>query len=265
MRAIILSAGQGKRLLPLTESRPKCLLPLDPNEKAECAGMNLTILSWQLAALEAAGVTQVIIVTGFNSHKVEDQITRYDGAMSIQTIFNPFYKVADNLSSVWLTKQFMDEPFILLNGDTLFTEDVATRLIKDAAENITLTVAIKDTYDDDDMKVDLQDGLVKAVSKTLDLSVVNAESIGMMMFRGAAIDIFKDAIDTAISAEDGLTVFYLAVLNELASQMNIGSVVAEQDEWCEVDFPHDHSAACHSIQNWIEKSDASEDTKIRYA
>lgn len=263
MKAIILSAGQGKRLLPLTQSRPKCLLPLDPNNTHRCAGMDVTILSWQLCALEDAGVTQAIIVTGFNADKVNEQITHYEGAMNIKTIFNPFYKVADNLSSVWLAKDFMNDDFILLNGDTLFTASVAKRLIDKAPQDITLTLAIKDSYDDDDMKVELTDGLVKAVSKKLDLSVVTAESIGMMMFRGKSIDTFKDAVDNAIKQENGLKVFYLSVLNELAGQMPVGSVIAEQNEWCEVDFPADHETACKRIESWM-STDSSADG-IRYA
>ncbi|MEM7489070.1 MAG: sugar phosphate nucleotidyltransferase, partial [Pseudomonadota bacterium] len=60
MKAVILSAGQGKRLMPLTADRPKCLLPL--------AGRS--ILEWQIRALAANGVEEVIVVTGFKSDAV---------------------------------------------------------------------------------------------------------------------------------------------------------------------------------------------------
>ena len=61
MKVIILSAGQGSRLLPLTEDRPKCLLDLGGD----------TLLGVQLKALKAGGATDVVIVTGFRTAAVE--------------------------------------------------------------------------------------------------------------------------------------------------------------------------------------------------
>jgi len=63
--AIVLSAGQGRRLAPLTDSRPKCLV--------QVAGRPL--LDWQLHALAAAGVRDVTVVTGFNAAAVETALT----------------------------------------------------------------------------------------------------------------------------------------------------------------------------------------------
>ena len=62
VKAIILSAGQGRRLLPLTENTPKCLLPV--------AGK--PVLAWQIDALLAAGVEEVTIITGFQVAQIEE-------------------------------------------------------------------------------------------------------------------------------------------------------------------------------------------------
>ena len=98
-RAIILSAGQGKRLLPLTEARPKCLV--------ELGGRSL--LAWQLTHLQAAGVEEVVVVTGFGASLVEDEIGRLKlGAMAVSTVYNPFYGVADNLASCWIVRDRFD-------------------------------------------------------------------------------------------------------------------------------------------------------------
>ena len=67
MKAIILSAGQGKRLLPLTEETPKCMLPVTEG---------VPLLQWQLEQLEIAGVTEAVIVTGFYAEKVEALVAR---------------------------------------------------------------------------------------------------------------------------------------------------------------------------------------------
>ena len=174
--AIILSAGQGKRLLPLTETRPKCMLPV--------AGK--TILEWQIQKLLAAGIEQAHIVTGFNSNLVEAHIKDSFGAdlHRINIIFNPFYSVSDNLASCWMARHAMSGDFILLNGDTLFEPALLDTVFESPEAPVTLTIDYKDRYDNDDMRVELEDSMVKSVGKTLPDEHTMAESIGLLYFRG---------------------------------------------------------------------------------
>ena len=110
-RAVILSAGQGSRLLPLTEDLPKCLLDLEGR----------SMLEWQLRALAEVGVREAVVITGFRSEKVEAAVEKiappgHRGA----NLFNPFYKVADNLASCWMARGELRGDCLLINGDTLF-------------------------------------------------------------------------------------------------------------------------------------------------
>ena len=109
MHAIILSAGRGSRLLPLTNNLPKCLLPI---------GLT-TVLGMQLDTLYAAGITSATIVTGFNAEMVEAELDRRYKGPKTKTLFNPFYQVADNLASCWMAREEMNEDFLIINGDTL--------------------------------------------------------------------------------------------------------------------------------------------------
>jgi choline kinase len=141
-RAIILSAGQGSRLLPVTLDLPKCLIPF--------AGR--TLIEWQIAALAANGITDIHVVTGFREGKVQAALAAVEG-VRITTWFNPFYKVADNLGSCWIARAAMDRDFIILNGDTLVSPEIVATLLAGASAPITVTVDVKDAYDGDDMKV----------------------------------------------------------------------------------------------------------------
>src|SRR5690606_25413559 len=110
VKAIILSAGQGRRLLPLTENTPKCLLPVSGKP----------VIAWQIDTLLASGIQEIVIVAGFQVGKVEALIAeRYHDYPNIRVVFNPFYEVADNLASCWIVREEMDTSFLLLNGDTL--------------------------------------------------------------------------------------------------------------------------------------------------
>ena len=94
MKAIILSAGQGSRLGHLTDDRPKCLI--------EFAGRSL--LDRQLDALAANGIDEAVVVTGFRDDQIEAVLAARSGGPSVRTVFNPFFKVADNLGSLYLVR-----------------------------------------------------------------------------------------------------------------------------------------------------------------
>lgn len=253
MKAIILSAGQGSRLLPLTKNKPKCLLPLDDQ---------YTVLSWQLTQLEAAGVEEVVVVTGFQSAQVDAQIAAYNGKIKIRSRYNPFYSVADNLGTLWLVRDEMQDgkPFIVLNGDTIFTSDVATRLINRAEKPITLTISVKSDYDEDDMKIIMNGDLLRRVSKKLSVSDVDAESIGFMLFQNEGITMFRDEMEQIMSQPEGLKVFYLSVIDSLAHNLDIGTVETPTDSWQEVDYPADYTKACDALQRWLSVDEPSATT-----
>ena len=168
MKAIVLSAGQGRRLLPLTSQLPKCLLALDGER---------TLLQIQLEALARCGVGRAQVVTGYGADQVEAHLEelRIPG-IQVETLFNPFFASSDNLMSCWLARSAMEDDFILLNGDTLFEDDVLRRLLSSAHDPITVTVDHKRHYDDDDMKVALDArGRVLAIGKTLPLRQVHLD------------------------------------------------------------------------------------------
>lgn len=256
MKAIILSAGRGGRLLPLTKSKPKCLLELDEN---------FTVLRWQLARLEEAGVREIVVVTGFHAELVEAEIANHASDITIRTMFNPFFQVADNLATLWLVRAEMDEDFIVLNGDTIFTTDVAKALIAGARAPITLTVAVKEDYDDDDMKAILDDGRLRRVSKKLSAADANAESIGFMLFQGGGVHKFRDEVTAIMREPEGLKRFYLSVIDNLASEIEIGTVQIETKDWQEIDYPDDYTAARHAVRDWVQLMSARQPSGLNGA
>ena len=229
--AIILSAGQGKRLLPLTETRPKSMLSV--------AGK--PILEWQVQALLAAKIDRLSIITGFNSALIEEHINDRFGADPdrINTVFNPFYSVSDNLASCWMARHAMDEDFLLLNGDTLFEPALLDTVLNSPAAPVTLTIDYKDRYDNDDMRVELEDSMVRAVSKTLPDEHTMAESIGLLYFRGNGPALFRDQLDRQMKQGSGLRLWFLSVVDALARQSLVRACSIKGRRWCEIDFKRD--------------------------
>ncbi len=240
MKAIILSAGQGRRLLPLTEVTPKCCLR--PG--------GLSILEWQIRELSAAGVDEVVVVTGFGHGKVEEIVKRVKGIRA-RTMYNPFYAQSDNLGTCWIARGEMDGPFVLINGDTLFETDVMQRLFKDVTSYpITLATDQKVSYDDDDMKIWAEGRRLCRVGKRLDLSHVNGESIGMMYFNANGAEIFVKKVEELMRQGDGLTRWYLSAIDELAQAGVVGISSIHGLSWCEVDDPVDLAYAETVVKTW---------------
>jgi choline kinase len=228
MKAIVLSAGQGRRLLPLTTDKPKCLLKVDDVR---------TALDVQLESLARCGVERAVVVAGFGAHHVERHLEREPvPGIQVEVLYNPLYAMTDNLTTCWLARHLMDEDFLLLNGDSLFEDRVLQCVLDARPAPITVTVDHKRAYDDDDMKVSLdEEGRLLAIGKTLKPEMVNGESIGMLRFRGAGPKIFSDALERSIRLPGALEAWYLSVVNELAQEVSVDTVSVRGFWWREID------------------------------
>jgi choline kinase len=232
MRAIILSAGQGKRLRPLTNDTPKCLLPVRADQ---------SVLEVQLRSLAECGVEEAIVYVGFGASQVEDFVADHaPNGIRVTAVFNPFYAVSDNLATCWLAQKYMQDEFLILNGDTLFEPTVLQRLLAAPAAPLTLAINQKEEYDDDDMKVSLSEGgRLVGVGKTLDARIVDGESIGLMLFRSDGAECFRQVINDAIRNDDAVERWYLSVVNEMAQQVDVSTLAITGLWWGELDSPED--------------------------
>jgi len=239
MKAIILSAGQGSRLGALTADRPKCLI--------EFGGR--TLLDRQLDALAVNGVSEAVVVTGFRDDLIESALARRSGGPSAATIYNPFYKVADNLGSLFMPRSELSGDCLVWNGDTLVSDRLMGRVLANRRSGICVTIDRKDSYDSDDMKVVEEKGRLKAIGKRLSQGV-NAESIGLLAFRSDGAERFRQAIERDIRTPEGTTIWYLRVIHHMAAEQEIWTLDINGEEWGEVDFPPDVVHAEELVTRW---------------
>lgn len=230
-KAIVLSAGQGSRLLPHTQDLPKCLLDLGGR----------TMLGWQLQALATAGVREAVVVTGFRADLVEQSLPSLTpSGMLVRTLFNPFYKVADNLASCWMVRQEFNGPVLTLNGDTLMEPAIVERVLSAPPSDITVTIDRKPSYDDDDMKVVTNGDRLTAIGKKLDRAVVTGESIGFLRYSSKGAAAFVAEIERTMRKPEGTGLWYLSAIHRLANAGTDVQVVSiEGLDWAELDFPAD--------------------------
>jgi choline kinase len=241
MKAIILSAGQGSRLGHLVDDRPKCLIEFNGR----------TLLDRQLDALEASGVHEAVVVTGFHDELVNEAIARRSGGPEVRTVFNPFYKVADNTGSLFMAREELAGDCLVWNGDTLVSRELMRRVVRNDRAGICVTIDRKESYDEDDMKVVEEEGRLRAIGKRV-AQGVNAESIGLLAFRSGGAERFREAIERAMRTPEGTTIWYLRVIHQLAQNGEVWTLDIRGEEWGEVDFPEDVEAARALTARWDE-------------
>jgi len=140
MRAIILAAGQGTRLLPYTKRTPKSLLNVGGS----------VILGWQLDALKKNNINDVTIVVGFESGAIVRYVSSITD-MDIKVLFNGKYEHTNNAYSLMIALEKDPSPFILMNGDTICHPDLIGELLTYKQTN-TLA-AQKKECNEEEMKV----------------------------------------------------------------------------------------------------------------
>lgn len=243
-KTIILGAGQGRRLLPLTESKPKALIDVGGRE----------LLAWQLAALVACGVEDVVFVAGFGNRHVREAIARLRSGFPtcrLRVLFNPFFRITDNLVSCWLARGEMEGDFLLLNGDTLFEPHLCETLLSSPCAPATVAIDKKARYDDDDMKVCMCETRLVGIGKNLPESAVQGEAVGLTYFRGSGGRSFASALEQGVQDESALHMWYPSLIHKLAHRIDVQTCLISGHEWCEVDYPADLRQAEAMVSGWL--------------
>lgn len=173
-QAIILAAGMGGRLRPLTERIPKCLIPV--------AGS--LILHRELDALQACGVSHVTIVVGFMRKAVERYVRSNFATLGVRFVHNQNFATTNTLYSLALAAEGIagTAGVLLLNGDVVFDREILDRLIAAPAGESYLAVR-PGRCGEEEVKVLLaEDGCVASLGKHIAPENAFGEAIGINRF-----------------------------------------------------------------------------------
>ncbi|MEZ4329278.1 MAG: phosphocholine cytidylyltransferase family protein, partial [Polyangiales bacterium] len=205
-RAIILAAGRGARLQPLTDDRPKCLLPLGQG----------TILSRQLDACLSIGVDDIVLVTGYAFEMMEAEVARWRAAAGtkarVSTVYNPYFATTNNMFSLWVARHFMDRDFLVINADNVFAVDTLRAIARCDEHPILVPVAQRPAYDAEDMKVRIVDGRILEIAKTIPLDEASGESLGIRAFFREGRQLLSDELEAMGRDSDPATAWYITAV-----------------------------------------------------
>lgn len=233
MKAVILAAGVGSRLQPLTDTTPKGLVPV--------AGKPM--MGYAVDAFAAAGFSEVVVVTGH----LADQVQAFCDASPVRctVVHNPRYDTANNYYSLLVAEEALGgEEFIKVDSDLVFLPPVLDRIL--AAEGDLCIATDKGVaLGAEEMKVQLDDGgRVTGVSKLLDPATCVGESIGMERISGRLFTTLFDEL-RAMDAEGFTDGYYEDAYHRLAGrgQTDIRPVDVTGLPWSEIDDAKDLAQA----------------------
>lgn len=117
--ALLLAAGTGSRLYPLTKDAPKCLTLVN----------EMSILERLIINLKKQGFKRLVIVTGYKKECIVDYLVNQTVGLNIEYIHNPLYNTTNNIYSLWMARTIINESFVLLESDLVLETSLLTKML----------------------------------------------------------------------------------------------------------------------------------------
>lgn len=224
-KAVILAAGLGTRLRPLTNDTPKCLLKIGPK----------TIIEHQIENLRECGIRGITMVIGHEADKVKTFCE--ENSWDLNFIYNNFYSNSNNLYSLWLARETLNEGFVCLNSDVVFDAEILKSLLKSDAD---ICVAVeKKVCRKEDMKVKVKDGIIVEINKSMRPEEAYGEFIGIAKFSEKGVSKLIRVLNS-LPADVRKNVYLGFGIQKLIDMGNrVHQVDVQQRFYAEVDFIED--------------------------
>ena len=237
MIGVILAAGMAKRLRPLTDACPKCLLKIGER----------TLLQRTVDAMIAAGINELVVVTGYRAEMIRDFLTQHYPALTIHFIHNGDYEHNNNIFSLWMTRPYTDgKDFLLSDSDILFDPALIRAVL--AAEGNALALNRHECGEEEIKVIVDADNRIMELSKTCSIEKAIGESVGFeKMTANYSTALFKE-LEQMIEHEGLIDVFYERAFERLIPQGHTFRIVdTTQFFSIELDTPEDFENASQLI------------------
>ena len=222
MTGVILAAGMAKRLRPLTNDRPKCLLTIGGR----------TLLQRTVEALQSVGINDLVVVTGYLRDMIVDYLDSHFPEMNIHYIDNPDYATTNNIYSLWLSGEAVrGKDFLLLDSDILFDPAIIRRVLEIEGPSLALN---RHPLGEEEMKIVVdRNQQITAISKTCAVSDAIGESVGIEKITADYSAALFRELDQMIKGERLVDIFYERAFERLIAQGHTFKVVDTTDLYSE--------------------------------
>ena len=229
MQAIILAAGFGSRLAPVTGGKSKALV--------EIGGRPLIL--HQLEALADHGVGPVLVIVGHQADEVQQVV-----GSRAEILLNERFAETNSLHSLWLARDWVKGPFVLLNCDLFFDPRILDRLLEESGN--VLAYDSTSSRGREQTKVAIKQRRIVDIGKDVPASSARGESLGMLKFERDGAEAMMRAADELITAgNEGAWV--IEATRSVCRQVQVYGVNVAGEAWAEIDFPYDLDVARREV------------------
>ncbi len=227
MQAVIVAAGQGRRLQPVISDRPKALLELQ----------GASLISRSLALLRGHGIEDIAVVVGYH----QEQISSHLQGQPVTYLYNPFYGFTNNMASLWFAQGFVRGDFLYLHGDLIFEPQLLAQLVH--SDHPDALLVEEKVCDEEDMKVSVNAGRLVASSKELAAEETFGEWTGLARFSASLAGALMEQIGALLEAgrRPAYDTEAFTALAGAGHELAIESFTGIP--WAEIDTPEDLEAA----------------------
>ena len=214
MQGVILAAGKGSRMGDI--DTPKCLLEIN----------EIPIIKHQINSFKKNGIDDILVVTGYKSEMIHNLLNN-----EVKYVQNSRFNEMNNIYSVWLAIQKLQDDFVCVYGDLMFDEKILEKCLEIKNE---IGLMVEPNTRDETMKVKIENKKIVAVNKQIEHNVANGNFIGMAKFSKKIIKIFFDEIDELITKNvDG---YYTLGIEELIKKnIQVGYQFTNGLSWMDMD------------------------------
>ena len=246
MIGVILSAGMGTRLMPLTKEIPKTMLEIN----------GMTLLERMIRNCIDAGINKFIVIVGYNREKVTElcpQISeKYD--IEIKAIANEKYDITNTSVSTYLASKFIEEndldDFVLINGDNVVDPKIISNIV--ASNNTGMIIDNFKELNEESFKLIIDDesfneertianGKINSIGKGLDIPSSTGEFIGVSKVVSDDVAEFNRILESLI--EENPQNYYDFAFKDLSIIKTIDFVLTNGLKWTEIDDHNDWEKA----------------------
>ena len=236
MQAIILAAGMGRRLGELTKENTKCMVPVNGTR----------LIDRLLGQLSGLALNRVIIVVGYQGQKLIDYIGhRYDNQLKIEFAENPIYDKTNNIYSLSIVKdQLQEDDTLLIESDLIFSDRFFPMILENPYPNLALVAKYESWMDGTMVRLDDEQNIVNFISKeAFDYNDVASydKTVNIYKFSKDFLQHqyvpFLDAYTKAVGNNE----YYENVLRiiSLLNSHNMKALPVGNEKWYEIDDKQD--------------------------
>ena len=246
MIGVILSAGMGTRLMPLTKEIPKPLLEVN----------GMTLLERMMKNLMKTDIKEFIVIVGYNKEKVFELVPKLEEkySINIKILENEKYDVTNTSVSTYIASKYIEEnkkdDFILINGDNVVDPEIITRIaerdntslivdnFKDLNEESFKLIIENETFNEDET---IANGTIKEIGKGIDIASSTGEFIGVSKVSKRDLSKFNEILEDLM--EDDKQNYYDFAYKTLSRISPIDYVLTNGLKWTEIDDHNDWEQA----------------------